>query len=87
MSSRNDDDDFCSICLEQYTKQNPYIEINCGNKHKFHPECINLWFRYGNNTCPLDREKIGFKNSKKIAVCLHMLFHLYIFIYVCSYYM
>jgi hypothetical protein len=42
----------CSICLEEFKKDEELTEIECN--HYFHSECINDWFK-SNGTCPLCR--------------------------------
>ena len=45
----------CSICLEEYIKNDKVVNLNCN--HDFHWECIKLWLNE-NNTCPQCREII-----------------------------
>tara|TARA_B100000900_G_scaffold388416_1_gene380442 strand:- start:15878 stop:16249 length:372 start_codon:yes stop_codon:yes gene_type:complete len=55
---RSDDNlllDECSICLEQYIKNDKIINLNCS--HSFHKDCLNEWLKK-NNTCPQCREII-----------------------------
>ncbi|EAR93811.2 zinc finger, C3HC4 type (RING finger) protein (macronuclear) [Tetrahymena thermophila SB210] len=54
----------CSICLEQYQAQDEVYKLQCG--HIFHKNCINLWFKK-KNYCPIDRIKILHHNS--IVAC------------------
>lgn len=42
----------CSICLNNQ-KDKVIRQLNCG--HKFHIECIDIWFEKNNN-CPLCRK-------------------------------
>ena len=42
----------CSICLEEFKKDEELIKIEC--QHYFHGTCINNWFKT-NGTCPLCR--------------------------------
>ena len=42
----------CSICLENYKKDNIINELKCG--HKYHKDCIDDWIN-DNNNCPLCR--------------------------------
>ena len=42
----------CSICLENYKKDNIINELKCG--HKYHKDCIDDWI-IDNNNCPLCR--------------------------------
>ena len=45
----------CSICLEEYQKNNNIIKLNC--EHQYHKECIKQWFKINNN-CPQCRKII-----------------------------
>lgn len=49
---KNDELEKCPICLENYTKDEQLIELNC--THKIHKFCIGEWLKY-NTTCPLCR--------------------------------
>jgi hypothetical protein len=42
----------CSICLEEFKKDEELIKIEC--QHYFHGNCIDIWFKT-NGTCPLCR--------------------------------
>ena len=42
----------CSICLEEYKKNDNVNILKCN--HIFHIHCLNLWL-YNNTTCPLCR--------------------------------
>ena len=49
----------CSICLEQYVKNEKVIELQC--KHTYHEKCIKEWIdtnNASNNSCPICRESI-----------------------------
>lgn len=47
-----DKSDNCSICLENYYKDNIINALKCG--HKYHKDCIDDWIN-DNNNCPLCR--------------------------------
>ncbi len=47
--------DECSICLENYDKNDKIMNLKC--RHSFHQECIKKWLK-DNNTCPQCRENI-----------------------------
>ena len=47
-----DKSDNCSICLENYNKDNIINVLKCG--HKYHKDCIDDWIN-DNNNCPLCR--------------------------------
>ena len=45
----------CSICLENYKKDDMIIILSCN--HNFHDDCLKGWFK-NNNSCPHCRENI-----------------------------
>jgi len=45
----------CSICLENYMKDDMVIILSCD--HSFHESCLKEWFK-NNNSCPHCRENI-----------------------------
>jgi len=47
-----EESDNCSICLENYNKDNIINVLKCG--HKYHKDCIDDWIN-DNNNCPLCR--------------------------------
>ena len=52
--SENDLLEDCSICLNNLSKNQKIIKLNCN--HLYHKECIINWFKKDNeNTCPLCR--------------------------------
>ena len=48
-------DTSCSICLENYMKNDIINILKCG--HKYHDKCIDEWIEKNNN-CPLCRLSI-----------------------------
>ena len=46
----NDNENLCSICLENINKEQSYTLPECN--HCFHTNCIMHWFRIGNTNCP-----------------------------------
>jgi len=53
-----DTNDNCSICLENYKKNDKCVRLNCS--HIFHKKCLNEWFKNRIDkseelTCPLCR--------------------------------
>lgn len=42
----------CPICLGTFEKEDKIVELNCGNKHIYHPDCIQPYFDQGGKTCP-----------------------------------
>jgi len=56
----NFEGEICSICQDNYIKNERISELNCG--HWFHEECINTWFatelsERKDKSCPLCRNK------------------------------
>ena len=47
--------EICSICLDNYKKEDILNELKCG--HKYHNTCIDDWIK-NNNNCPLCRLSI-----------------------------
>ena len=47
--------EICSICLDNYKKDDILNELKCG--HKYHKTCIDDWIK-NNNNCPLCRLSI-----------------------------
>ena len=50
-----DSDESCSICLENYKKNDTINILKCG--HKYHEKCIDEWIGTSDN-CPLCRLSI-----------------------------
>lgn len=46
----NDNENLCSICLENINNEQCYTLPECN--HCFHTNCIIHWFRMGNTNCP-----------------------------------
>ncbi|XP_020095322.1 probable E3 ubiquitin-protein ligase RHB1A [Ananas comosus] len=46
----SEEEDFCIICLEEYTAENPHIVPKCG--HNFHLNCILAWLERSDR-CPV----------------------------------
>lgn len=46
-------DEKCSICIENYVKNEGYRVLRC--KHGFHKKCIDKWFLSGSQECPICR--------------------------------
>jgi len=47
--------DYCSICLDKYVKDDRLILLSCN--HYFHEDCLLPWIDH-NNTCPHCRRNI-----------------------------
>lgn len=52
----NENNDNCSICLENIKSGNKVRILECG--HNYHQECLDTWLRI-NDTCPICRDKIS----------------------------
>ena len=50
---KNNENDICSICLENFIKKDKIITLGCD--HYYHVECITNWLKK-DETCPLCRE-------------------------------
>ncbi|CAL9121723.1 unnamed protein product [Musa acuminata var. zebrina] len=48
-SSLSEDEDVCPICLEEYTHENPRVDMQC--THQYHLGCIYEWMERSQN-CP-----------------------------------
>ncbi|KAH7416242.1 hypothetical protein KP509_14G082200 [Ceratopteris richardii] len=57
-SFQEDDDDICSICLDEYDFQDPKMLIECG--HDFHLACILEWMERSNH-CPICYKEVDFE--------------------------
>ena len=47
----------CSICLENFSREDKVIQLKCHKTHIFHDECAKLWFKT-ELKCPLCKKKI-----------------------------
>ena len=55
----------CPACLESFNSTKPTITTDpCG--HLFHQDCIQLWLKTGNSTCPKCRTKIYRKKLLRV---------------------
>ena len=66
-----DDDNFCSICYEDYLSDKVILQLNC--EHIFHMECLNEWWkRINEKKCPyckvINNNLVIVKNSNNINV-------------------
>lgn len=52
---KDNENDNCSICLENFKKKDKIITLDCG--HYYHDECITNWLKK-DETCPLCRENL-----------------------------
>lgn len=49
-----DENEICSICFSKMTPEDSHALQECN--HRFHTNCILIWFRSKQDTCPLCRE-------------------------------
>ncbi|MEW5299354.1 MAG: hypothetical protein WDW36_002379 [Sanguina aurantia] len=56
-AGQDEDDDFCSTCLEAYSEENPKVWTECG--HHFHLPCIYAWLER-KTTCPYCESPMNF---------------------------
>ena len=66
-----DDDNFCSICYEDYLSDKVILQLNC--EHIFHMECLNEWWkRINEKKCPyckvINNNLVIVKNISNINV-------------------
>ena len=47
----------CSICLENYKKNDYYRTLNCN--HIFHKKCVDRWFKKNHLNCPMCRANVN----------------------------
>lgn len=58
---KNDTEDTCSICLENYKKGEEQLSLLCN--HQYHKKCITEWFKI-KSTCPCCRV-----DTKNLSIC------------------
>lgn len=51
-------DEACSICLEDFKEDDEIITLPCNKNHIFHAQCILEWLPQ-NNACPLCKEPVS----------------------------
>lgn len=51
----------CSICLEDFKEEDEVITLPCSGHHIFHSQCILEWLPR-NNACPLCKEAVSMDN-------------------------
>ena len=69
----------CLICLMDITNDEFILKCN----HHFHADCIIQWFK-DSDTCPLCRESIINKNTKKIITNTNTLHRRVYYCYNCG---
>lgn len=53
----NDEDRCCSICIEEFIKDDRVRVLSCG--HFFHSDCIKLWLVERHAVCPMCKVEFG----------------------------
>jgi len=75
---QEEDDDSCSICLDEYEDGCKRITLPCNGRHVFHAECIRTWLSESSRQCPLCKSNIleilldQSKNDEKVDDDLEM---------------
>ena len=59
--NKNEQFQKCVICLEKYEINDEVRTLPCF--HIFHKECIDHWFKAGNDSCPICKNKINNTND------------------------
>ena len=76
-SEEVDGEEECSICLENYNKEDNIIKLKCN--HQFHFKCINCWIEK-NECCPICRSTLLVKKPENDTFLINMqLFTIIIF--------
>ena len=53
----------CSICYEDFVKDDKITPLSCDIRHYFHSECIETWMKE-KNQCPLCKKEINVQSLK-----------------------
>ena len=59
--NKNEQFQKCVICMEKYKINDEVKTLPCF--HIFHKECIDHWFKGGNDSCPICKNKINHNND------------------------
>jgi hypothetical protein len=59
--NKNEQFQKCIICMEKYIINDEVKTLPCF--HLFHKECIDHWFKAGNDSCPICKNKINHNNN------------------------
>lgn len=59
-------DEACSVCLEEFKADDEVITLPCNARHIFHSHCIVEWLTR-NNVCPLCKQPIEGKSFLMIV--------------------
>ena len=55
---------FCTICMEEFKKNQPVTYLPCDPRHYFHTKCITHWLSK-QNVCPLCKIEVNYDKSFK----------------------
>ena len=56
--------DFCTICMEEFTKDSKVTYMPCDPRHYFDTQCITYWL-LKQTTCPLCKTEVDYEKSKE----------------------
>ena len=61
----------CTICMKEDLNKDEIYHTNCG--HEFCKQCLDDWFKRGNQSCPLCRSEINYykHNDEKYKLIIH----------------
>ena len=59
--NKNEQFQKCIICMEKYIINDEVKTLPCF--HLFHKDCIDQWFKAGNDSCPICKNKIDHNNN------------------------
>ena len=61
----------CTICMKEDLNKDEIYYTNCG--HEFCKQCLDDWFKRGNQSCPLCRSEINYykHNDEKYKLIIH----------------
>lgn len=64
--NKNEQFQKCIICMEKYEVNDEVKTLPCF--HIFHKDCIDQWFKAGNDSCPICKNKINHNNDFEEAL-------------------
>ena len=61
----------CTICMKEDLNKDEIYYTNCG--HEFCKQCLDDWFKRGNQSCPLCRSEINYykHNDENYKLIIH----------------
>ena len=60
-------ENFCLICLNQYSDDDNIVILPCDARHNFHEACIKEWLR-NKNKCPICRTPVTESNLREFSL-------------------